>query len=154
MQNLVRRLRETAGLTQQEFAQATGLSYASIQGWESGKRVGRSSVERLKSFAAEKGFADIALQLSSDEWQVRRVLHPGETLISRPKPGAEELPEVTLPPASRTRGRNAQWHQLLDEVLDSGNSDAIIAVQNNLTVFARYVRQKMQPGARQANRKQ
>lgn len=143
MENLVRKLREAAGLTQQEFAQATGLSYASIQGWESGKRVGSASLERLKSFATERGFTDIALELSG-EWQVRRVLHPSETLISHPRPGAEQ--DV------RYRGRNAEWHRLLDEVLDSGNSDAITAVQNNLTVFARYVRQKKHQRIRKVNR--
>jgi transcriptional regulator with XRE-family HTH domain len=123
MENLVRKLRLALGLTQQEFARAAGLSYSAIQNFEGDKHVSLQSVEKLRTLAVQHGLADIALQLSSDEWQVRRVFHPGERFISEPKAG-------------KSGENNARWHQLLDKVLNSQVPIAIQAVTSNLEAFA------------------
>ena len=74
---------------------------------------------------------------------------PGETAAPpAAAPPAAAPPGIQLRPGGRipSSGDAPQyWHRLLDEVLHSGNEEAIRAVQSNLYVFARYVRR---PGAR------
>ena len=135
MENPIRKLREHLGLNQHQFADLVGRSYASIQGYESGKRVPPEVVERMKTVAAERGLADVALVLSGDQWQVRRVLHPGETLISRP---------VAADPHSYTayNPRNKMWHDMLERILESGDEKAIKAVEPNLIIFHAWVAER------------
>lgn len=128
--NPLKELRAALGWSQNDLAREIGKSYASVQQYEQGKRVPPDVVEKLKTIAAKHGFADIALRLSSDDWQVTRVLHPGETLISQAKRNLQR----------RNPEESVDWHALLEEVLSSGQDDAINAVQSNLVCFTRLVR--------------
>ena len=141
--NPVRKLRDTLGWSQTHLAQAVGRSYQTIRNWEAGHRVPLESLEKMKSIAAEHGLADIAVELSSQEWQVRRVFHPAETIISQAKPA---VPRKTVDfPVEQAKHRAAvdereKAHQLLDEICDSGDAGAISAVFQNLNAFARLAR--------------
>jgi transcriptional regulator with XRE-family HTH domain len=135
MDNPVRNLREHLGINQHQFADLVGRSYASIQGYESGKRVPPEVIERMKTIAAERGLADVALILSSEEWQVRHVLHPGETLI-----GARPVPVPAT--NSAYNPRNARWHDMLEAILESGDEKAIKAVEPNLAIFYAWVTER------------
>ena len=144
MENPVRNLRERLSLNQHQFADLVGRSYTSIQGYESGKRVPAPVVDRLKTIAAERGVADIALVLSSDEWQVRRVVQPGETLIGAPRPATASI--GTYHP------RNKVWHDMLEAILESGDEKAIKAVEPNLIIFHAWVSARPQKPAKKSAR--
>jgi transcriptional regulator with XRE-family HTH domain len=126
MENPVRKLRKALGISQQELAVIIGRSYQSVRNYErSLQAVPPEVVDRLKTLAAENGLADLALQLSSDDWQVAAVFHPGETLISQGQKQTDD---------------RKHWHALLDEILDSDAEDAVYAVKSNLFTFGNYVR--------------
>jgi DNA-binding transcriptional regulator YiaG len=99
--------------------------------------------ERLKKLAVQHGRPDLAVALGG-EWAVRHVIHPGETLITTGmidgRDGGGENERIQ--PDDRQI-----WRDLLDEILSSGDEDAIIAVQHNLVVFGKTVRlgRKSQP---------
>ena len=137
--NPVKRLRDELGLTQVQFAGAAGVALSTVANVEGGKQVERATVEKFKTLAADRGYPDIAMELSSDDWQVRGVIQPGEILISQAGSGPKKAP-------SFVRDQRSRWHSLLDEILDSGNADAISAATQNLDLFARYVRQAVAPG--------
>jgi transcriptional regulator with XRE-family HTH domain len=151
----IKKLRLALGWSQVQLAQAIGRSYASVQGYEAGKHVPGEVVERMKSIAVERGLADVAVELSSEEWQVRRVFQPGEVLISqarealRSKPVPEPLPgpgqPVRQPASGSSGGLREHWHRLLDEILDSGDPDAISTIGRNLETFAGFVRRSAAP---------
>ena len=124
--NTIRKLRESLHWNQARLAQAIGRSWQSVQNYEAGKRVPRDVIEKLKAIAMQHGLADIAMELSSDEWQVRRVFHPGETLISETRRQLESERE--------------SCHKTLDEILDSGDSEAITAVRSHIVLLGKYVR--------------
>src|SRR5437016_4058704 len=128
--NPVQELRKSLQLNQHEFARLVGCSYSSIQNYEGGKKVPREIVERMRQLAVERGQADIAVTLSSEEWQIRSVFHPGETFISTLPPGK---------PAAGLKYKHQKWHDMLEAVLESGNPRAIDAVQSNLLVFTDYI---------------
>jgi len=75
------------------------------------------------------------MELSSTEWQVKRVLEPGETLISQAK--------RKLHPQERDFG--AELHSLLDDILQSSNVQAIEAAESALRLFANLARQQPVP---------
>jgi len=124
--NPVRRLRRLLGLNQSDFARLIGKSHQSVGNYEKGMLVPPETVQELKTLAAKYGYADIALELSSEDWQIRTVVHPF------PKPAP---PVVQPAPAILDAGRQAQ-HAMLDALLDSGNRDAIQAVNHLLKYFA------------------
>ncbi|SRR5712692_3077252 len=132
--NPIKRLRELLGWNQATLGQAIGRSWQSVQNYEAGKRVPPEVIDKLKTLAAQRGFADVALELSSEEWQVRRVFHPGEKLISQAQPRGAASRRDPGAPADRSAA-----HELLDDVYDSGNLEAIAAAYQNLLVLARYV---------------
>jgi transcriptional regulator with XRE-family HTH domain len=108
MGDFVRTLRERLGLTQQQFAERFKMSYGAIQGYESGRSPSRARIETLKSIAVDTGHADLISMLSG------------------------ELPP-TPPPT--TPAEKQRWLNMLAAILDSGDKDAIPAVQSNLVTF-------------------
>jgi transcriptional regulator with XRE-family HTH domain len=144
--NPVKKLREALGMNQVEFAKAIGRSYASVQGYEAGKRVPREVVEKMKTLAVKRGWPELALELSSEEWQVRRLFHPGELIISQARQalsGAAEGSRIDLSEQQRKSARDPDvreaYHRMLDFILDSGHDVAIEAVMRNLHAFERLV---------------
>lgn len=99
-------MRSALGISQNDLADSTGLSYATIQNAEADKRISPESQTKLNDFARANG---------------------------QPEPYPPE-PEPELPPDAK------RYHAMLDEVLSSGNEEAISAVQHNLIVFSNYVR--------------
>lgn len=144
--NPVKKLREALGLNQVDFARAIGRSYPSVQGYEAGKRVPREVVEKMQALAAKNGLADLAIELSSQEWQVRRVLVPGEVLISQER---EKIRSLSAKKSVDFRAHKVEnslplddrqaYHQMLDRILDSQHKIAIAAVIENLLAFDRLV---------------
>ena len=132
----IKKLRDTLGWNQATLAQAIARSWQSVQNYEAGKRVPTEVVEKLKTIAAQHGLADIALELSSDEWRVRRVFHPGETIISQTHKKTAAAPARTKAPS----GNRETAHRMLDEVYDSGSPDALTAIFLNLDVVTKYLR--------------
>jgi len=136
--NLIRQIREAAGLNQSNFARAIGRSVQMLQLYERSQAPPPAEVvEKLKSIAVQSGRADLGVALTSDEWRVHGVFHPGETFISsipRPAPGPIIAPSERL-----------QLHAILDEILDSGDEDALAAVVPNLHLFGKWVRERKKP---------
>jgi hypothetical protein len=117
-------------------------------------------VERVVSLAVQRGHGDLAMELRGTEYAVKSVLKPGETLISAARKRGQNKPTEDIPSARTgpslgnlppTQRRN-MLHSLLNEVLDSADEDAITAVENNLVVFVRYVR-NLGTGQRNAGKK-
>ena len=114
-------------MSQAALASAIGKSIQSVQGYEHGRTPPPDVIEILKTLSVQHGHPEFAIELGGDAWAVKHVIHPGETLIKAHVPAA---------------GRHAEWHELLDVILNSGDPDAIPAVQSNLVVFGKYVRAK------------
>lgn len=81
----------------------------------------------LKALAVERKRPDLAMELSSAEWQVQRVSAPGETFISQAK-------QEKVPPGVRDLG--SELHSLLDDILKSPNTEAVEATESTLRFFA------------------
>ena len=133
MENPVRKLRELLGLNQSHFADLIGRSFASVQGYESGKRLPPDIAEKMRLIALENGDKELALMFS------------GERRPDKAEPRSQ-------PPAARGPGLD-NWHTMLDEILDSGNARAISAVQSNLIVFSDYVEKGDPPWSRERSSK-
>lgn|SRR5262249_47473135 len=135
--NPIKRLRGLLGWNQATLGQAIGRSWQSVQNYEAGKRVPPEVIDKLKTLAAQRGFADVALDLSSEEWQVRRVFYPGEKLISQASKRGTASQRSGEPARASDR---SDAHELLDQIYDSGSAEATAAAYQNLAVLARYVR--------------
>lgn len=120
----IKQLREALGLNQVDFGRAVGRSYASVKGYEAGRPAPPDVLEKMRAMALERGRDDIARELEP----------PGAGDYAGP---GVRVRQSTLVPS---RANRAHWHQLLDEVLDSENSEAVRAVQSSLTAFSKYLR--------------
>lgn len=116
-ENPVRRLRKALGLGQPDFGKLIGRSHQSVQAYETHGDIPNEVIDRLKTIAAEKGFAHLALELSSDDWRVRTLLHPPQDFATR------QAGPIPAEPARQ------QWHAYLDALLDAGDPDLISAIQ-------------------------
>jgi len=117
MENIARQIREATGLNQVEFSRKLGRSLSMLQIYERSQGNPPLDVmDRLRSIAAEYGRGDLGLACGT--FEVKRVVQPGETLIST------------------ARSPHQRRHQLLDAILTSHNQAAITAVQSALTLFA------------------
>jgi hypothetical protein len=136
--NPCRELRKLLGMSQVEFSRLLiDVSYPSVRNYEKHPEDTPAAViNQIISLATERGYADWAVVLKSDNWRVVNVLQPGETLITAPKAGAA----APVPPAGGAD--RAALHGLLDEILNSGDPDAIEAVVPNLSIFAKWVRSR------------
>ncbi|MBM3774840.1 MAG: helix-turn-helix domain-containing protein [Acidobacteria bacterium] len=115
VENLIRQIRQAAGLNQSDFARLLGRSIQSLQGYERGRVPPAEVVEKLKVLARQHNRADLVPALEGHPTAVARVI---------PRRAAERQ----------------RWHDILDEILDSTEADAITAVEQALSVFANYVR--------------
>ena len=114
MEKFIRNFRERLGLNQHQFADLIGRSYASVQGYEAGKRVSAAVVERMEAIARERGI-DLA------------------TLPADGQPSTPQRSKPDAPP--RYRPENQRWHDALERILNSGMKTAIDAVVPNLVAF-------------------
>jgi hypothetical protein len=142
MKNPCRELRQLLGVNQVEFARMLNRSFQSVRAYEKHPEDTPAEViERIRSIAAEAGHADWAMFLLSDEWRVVNVLYPGETLISAPK--AETTRHSEPKPSSASDAPSSgDLHSMLDDILESGDPDAIRAVVPNLELFHKWVKAK------------
>lgn len=114
MKNFVRAVRTALGMTQMAFSQAVGLSYQSIQSFERGTRPSDATLERLKTFAVERGLAHLVLEFFPA--QVTRVFEPAP------------------------RGSGLDLHALLDEILQASDPTARLTTENFLFMATQYLR--------------
>jgi transcriptional regulator with XRE-family HTH domain len=128
MTNVVRQIREAAGMSQSDFARAIGRSLQMLRNYEHGAKPPDDVIERIQSIAVQHASAHLAAVLVK-EWEVKRVIQPGETLIGAHRPAA----------AGPYNPKNKHLHDMLEMVLESGNRKAIDAVVPNLVVFSDYV---------------
>ena len=131
-ENIVRKIRKAAGMTQEELGRFVGKGTARVRQYEDGADPPPDVIERLKSLAVKHDKSDLALALTSDEWKVRHVIEPGETLISQRPPS---YPRAYNP-------RNQAWHDMLESILESGDEKAIKAVEPNLVIFYAWITEK------------
>ena len=129
--NPIRRLRLKLGLSQPDLGRLIGKSHGSVANYEKGfAQPAANIIERLKSIAVEHAFADLAVELSSADWQVRTLIHPPQDFARRQ---ASITDTVKSGPAGEANRQIR--HALLDALLDSGNEDAIMAVEHLLRYF-------------------
>lgn len=126
----MRQLRESLGLNQADFGRRIKRSLQSVQNYERGMKVPGEVLQRLAALAQQEGLADIASRLHDSA-------EPGEAAV-------EIKTRVVISGASESRG----WHRLLDEILESGNSPVITALEDNLQVYAQCVRAGREAGQR------
>ena len=134
-ENPIAALRLLRGTSKERFAREIGTTVAELNRLEEGGGNLRPDVlENLKTISARVRRPDLGVRLTSEEWKVQTVIYPMK----------EKHVKVTEPVLNPDK---AFWHGLLEEVLDSQEQDAIVAVQHNLMVFGRYVRTKRGLGA-------
>jgi len=114
----IKQLRETLGLSQAKFGDLVGRSWQSIHAYETGNNVSDEAWRLIESWAAENGHADVLLA-SGPTPQIRRIFEPP------PRPVA---------------GAALNLHALLDEILQSGDPTATLAVENLLAITTQYLR--------------
>jgi hypothetical protein len=152
--NPVLELRERLRLNQVKFSILLDRHVASVRLYEKHPEDVTDEMRAvMRSIAQSHGYADLAAAFATPQsgapaiaaetldpdavitavangkYAPKHVIQPGETLISAGKKVAKR-PVFDVP----------RLHGLLDEILDSGNPDAIQAVVPNLEVFAKYVR--------------
>ena len=116
MSGAVKRLRERAKLTQQELSRKLGSSLSSVQGWEAGRNISPTALERLLEIAEEYQLDDVVEDLQSEGGEASEV----------PQPTAEE----------------SKWVRMLLAVRRSGDAAAAEAVEKNLLLAYRSVRRQ------------
>jgi hypothetical protein len=113
-------------MNQVELGSIVGKAYQTVRNYETGiGNVPDDVIAKLKTLAAEKGLAHLALELSSDDWKIRSLVHP-------PQDFSHHQAKI-LEPALDAR-RQSQ-HALLDALLDSSNPDAVLAIDHLLRYF-------------------
>lgn len=117
----VRRLRDALGLNQADFGRRIGRSIQSVQNYERGTPVPGEVLQRMAALAQQEGMAETG--------QLPRQAAPSA-------PGVKVKRRVVIPPAAGS----SDWHQLLDEILESGNEQVIAALQADLRIFSHYLR--------------
>lgn len=130
-----RELRESLGWSQERFAQEIGWSYGSIQKWESGVAPPPEALDSMRDLALKYNRTALAheLEQGTGPWAV----YSGEEVRAVKKPA----------------GSAAELHAAVDEVIQSGNPDALAAVQMTLAVSVKYARAFPQRVARPAPKK-
>ncbi len=128
--NLIWRIRDATRLSQSEFGLRINRSLPSIQGYESGARLSallrdQEAVDKLKEMAVAAGRPDLADALDDEDWTGER---------------ATELRLEKKPAAPASPSKHQSDHAMLEEILESGQPDAISAVRQNLEVFVDRVR--------------
>ncbi len=117
--NVIARLRTALGITQQEFAQRAGISYASVQNYEQGRSPSAETAVKLVNLAVENGLAELAMELEQQPYFIRAVFAPSSA-------------RSRLPADPRNVHLADSLHVSLDRVLASGNADSIGALEEFL----------------------
>ncbi|HEY3823039.1 MAG TPA: hypothetical protein VGL82_00695 [Bryobacteraceae bacterium] len=118
-------MRKTLRMSQQAFASELEISVGSVRAYEAGARLSDGALEKLKSLAARKMLPDYAIALDGRQFEVRQVFAPGGKVRLPRNPGERDLGD--------------DLHRLLDEVLESGNVEAVNAVESVLQICASVV---------------
>jgi transcriptional regulator with XRE-family HTH domain len=120
MRDGVKKIREALGLNQVQFGQRIGRSLGAVRQYEAGARISPPARKAIQELAESAGLGDLVDDFLAEREQVE------------PAPG--------LPIVGRPSVKTIAVHDLLSEILASGNGEAIRAVTANLRAFARYVR--------------
>jgi transcriptional regulator with XRE-family HTH domain len=133
VENLIKTLRELLGVNQADFARLLGRSWQSVQRYEQGAHPPAPVVEKLRAIAIANGHPDIAGALPGGEQPVpKRATGAPSPKSGPPRPGPER----------------DRLHAILDEILDSGQPEAIPGVIQSLKAFAAYARVYRPPKTR------
>lgn len=109
----IKRFRLSLGLSQADFGRLVERSHQSVRNYENGLgEIPDEVVNRITELAAEKG-------------QPFSLQQPPEILAG-----------------SAPHGNTQKWHDLLEQILKSGDPEGIQAVQSNLRAFGKYINQK------------
>lgn len=120
--NVIKEIRKASGMDRRLFAVRVGAAVEDVDRWEAGVSLPSPSfVDKLKALAAEYGRADLALTLSSSEWTVKAVFHPGEMFISQ---HGNETPAEAA--------RRERLHHLLDELIASGRPELLNFLESTM----------------------
>ncbi len=141
----LRKLRKALGLNQVEFSSVIGRSYQSVQNYEKGVPMPPDLVEKVVALAAQRGLAEIANELRGGRYEVNRTAPIEQPSMGRaPRRGESPRAQSPVPPRRSQSvfppAERSKLHALLDEILDSGDPDAIEAVVPNLRLFSKWVR--------------
>ena len=124
-ENPIRVLRRALGMTQHRFADELGCSYSSVQGYEGGRNVPATMLDKMVVIARSRRLPDLADQLSS--W------------TAEPKDGDPS-------PWGYTR-KNKRLHDMLEAILLSGDQRALDAIESNLAIFYSWVAERSNSGS-------
>jgi transcriptional regulator with XRE-family HTH domain len=116
--NPTKRLREALKMSQQQFATELGISVGSVRAYERGVHVSDASLEAMKTLAAARGFADLAMEMAGRKFAVGKLITP-----------ADKGKSVRLRNASHGADMNDELHAAVDAILNSGSPDAIGALE-------------------------
>lgn len=126
METAVKRLRTALGMNQTDFARAIGRSHQSVRNYEAGVTPPPEVVAKMEQLAKDSGVEDPF------------VVEPrGQELVA---PRRTQRAHQAGTTSAIDTSDDSRWHGMLDEVLTSGNVEAIAAVQHNLIVFSKFVR--------------
>ena len=112
----IKKFREALGLTQRKLSQETGFTEGMISRWERGETPSDSALEEFKNYAVKAGRPDLVAILDPRPFTVKKVI---------------------LPPK---RGSGVDPHSLLDEIMQSDDAQAKLAVENFLFITTQYLR--------------
>ncbi len=121
--NPIRQLRDALGWTQTQFASALGMSISMIQNYERGQHPSESSICKMQTLAAEKGFADLGIALVGRQAVVTKVFEPKEAgrRVRVHAGGGVDLTD--------------SFHNMLDVIIESGDPEIIGALESFLRVM-------------------
>ncbi len=122
MSNLVKKLRTTLGWNQVDFARAIGRSYQSIKNYEGGMQPPTKVLKRMKDLADKHGLKELF---------------------------APAQPEQNPAPRPSRASDNQHWHDVLEEILASGDQKTIALAQQSLRVNSQFVRLHRARGVRE-----
>ena len=111
-----KKFRKALCRTQREFSQKTGFTEGMISRWERGETPSEKTLEVLKTYTVKIGRPELITLLDPRPFGLSRLILP-------PEPG-----------------RAVDPHSLLDEVLQSDDDQAKLAVENFLFVTTQYLR--------------
>lgn len=142
-------LRKAMGFSsQQKFADALGLFVQTIAAWEQKNRVPDNKIPLVVQLAKKRGCYDVARATFPEYFKKVKAMMSSRApksraLVSTAAEVAELEKALRLDDSQHpvdAAGENSRWHQLLDEILSSGDTDTIDAITQNLQVFARHTR--------------
>jgi transcriptional regulator with XRE-family HTH domain len=127
--NLTKKLREVLQISQQQLATELGISVGSIRAYERGASVSDASLEAMKTLAVNRGFADLAMEMTAGKFSVARVITPAQAGKS-----------IRLRRNTHGRDMSDELHEAVDAILNSGSVEAIGA----LDFFVRTTRDQVE----------